>query len=1219
MVMHTTLVLGTRPEHRTKQWLQPWLRLLAMCVLLGLAAGAASAAVRPIDLASVLKEGGARSNAVLNWTQLPLGTKEFGGVPFKIDGLVAVTGMDDVRRGELFPSRVALASVQGKAERIHLLHGVAGGEKDGVPYAKLIFHFENGEQRAVRLAHGVQARDAMKGRRPAPEEVLDPRSRLAWSSGGDDAERRRGGVRLYQTSIRNPLPGQAIARVELVSLFSQGTPFIAAVTLDDSEGGDAFASGDGTLRRVMKKSLELPDRVYQDELVVRIADKVTGQPSTTARAALTIRDDEGSLYFGEAAADGSGVARLPFPPQQTLSFSILVRAPGRLPVVVEGAKRTGGDFPREWTATLDRGARIGGAVNDASGQPIADAAVLIHRVTSVGPREFERLDYETVRTGRDGKWASESVPAGATNLVFEVSHPEFRGGSFVLGLPPDPEVRALAAADVWAGTAKMTLENALRLAGTVVSDSGAAVRDAEIHLVDSNRGESRRVGASDAAGKFSVIVPEPGQVSLMVQAAGYRARLQVFNVPANARDARVTLTKSSPLAGRVMDQNNSPVAGARVRLDSWNGSKLLQWQAVTDQQGRFTWDSPPEGNLMFQVSAPNYFTSRMSIGSPANETQIILRQMSRVVGRVVDAETGKAIDDFMIVRGRAYNEGEPMRWERYDTTRGRRGEYSVRLTDYGSNVRLQLLIEAQGYMPAVSAELKSAGVFTNNFALKKARGISGVVQLPDGSPATNATLVLVEPGDEAYMEKPGELRRSGSGGDFQRTSPRGEFQFAPKLNPHTIIASHAQGFAEVRASNVIAGGEIVLQPWGRVQGRVRVGAGSQEDRTVIMTSADWEYGFEGRSGVPLSLSLRTEAGADGSFTFDRVPPGERKVALQVRVNDRSSGRGQGTTHAMPVLVSPGGTTEVMVGGTGRTVIGRMTVAGGDPEDVDWKRDIHTMYTILPPPPSLPGVVVTPNMTEPERQRAFREHNEKQRAYWMTEEGRALRRKHRQYVLLFETNGTFRVDNVEPGEYQVYVSLTNPDRPDNYYEYIGSMNKQVTVPAAKSGQENTPFDLGATSVQVRGIQRTGRRAPAFEVKTFEGKTIRLEDMKGKFVLLDFWATWAGTRNLDVQMLKAVHDAYGADDRLVLLGMNFDAEASLGAGAAKESGFKWPQAFVGPWGQGTIYQGYGLQGLPDNVLIDPDGKIAARNLRGSNIRNTIRTKLGAPRSPAPAPPK
>ena len=42
MVMHTTLVLGTRPEHRTKQWLQPWLRLLAMCVLLGLAAGAAA-------------------------------------------------------------------------------------------------------------------------------------------------------------------------------------------------------------------------------------------------------------------------------------------------------------------------------------------------------------------------------------------------------------------------------------------------------------------------------------------------------------------------------------------------------------------------------------------------------------------------------------------------------------------------------------------------------------------------------------------------------------------------------------------------------------------------------------------------------------------------------------------------------------------------------------------------------------------------------------------------------------------------------------------------------------------------------------------------------------------------------------------------------------------------------------------------------------------------
>jgi hypothetical protein len=75
---------------------------------------------------------------------------------------------------------------------------------------------------------------------------------------------------------------------------------------------------------------------------------------------------------------------------------------------------------------------------------------------------------------------------------------------------------------------------------------------------------------------------------------------------------------------------------------------------------------------------------------------------------------------------------------------------------------------------------------------------------------------------------------------------------------------------------------------------------------------------------------------------------------------------------------------------------------------------------------------------------------------MTEEGRAIKRKQRNYTLLFETNGTFRVDNVEPGEYQLYISLTNPDRPDNYYEHIGSVNRNVTIPAAKAGEGNDPI-------------------------------------------------------------------------------------------------------------------------------------------------------------------
>ncbi len=1215
MVKEQTMIMGTTFAQLLRlggsaNWF--W---LALGLLISVPAGEA-AGFRPVDLAPAITEAGMRSNAVTSWALLPRGTKEFGGVLFKVDGLLAVTGMEDVRRGDVYPVRIARIPIDAKAVKIHLLHGVDGDDKDGVPYANLIFHYANGERRTNRLAHGVQARGVMRGRKVTSETVLDSNSRLAWTSaGGDESERSPGGVRLYRTSLRNPIPEEKLARLEVVSLFSQGTPFIAAVTVAETDSADDAVSEDPVARRVVKKSLEHPDAVYHDEFLVRALDKVTGKPAAAARAALTIRDDEGALFFGEALADSSGVIRLPFPPQHTVGFSILVRAPGRVPVLLEGGKPSSGDFRREFEATLERGMKIGGVVNDSAGKPIAGAEVLVHQVTASGPKDFVRMDYEAVKTGGDGKWTSEAVPTGASNLVFEVSHPEFRGAVFAQGTSEANGVRAISTPDLLGGRAVMSLENALRIEGTILSQTGGAVANAGVTILDPARPDSRQTIATDAAGKFSFVVPQPGEISLMIQATGFKAKLQQLNAEPEVKSMQVRLAKAEPFLGRVVDQNQAPVPGARVRLDSWNGSKALQWQTVVDEQGKFAWDSAPDGNVMFYVSATNHSSTRMSFSGGSGERAFMIRKLSRVVGRVIDAETQKPIDDFMVIRGRAYNEGEPMRWERYDTTRGRRGEYSARLTDYGSNVRLQLMVEAVGYMPAVSAEFKAAGVYTNDFVLKKARGISGVVQLADGTPVTNATVALLEPGDEAYMEKPGELRRVSSGGDFQRSNARGQFQFMPKLNPHMVLVSHALGFAELRASNVMASGTIVLQPWGRIAGKVRVGPGSQAGKSVSIQSTDWEYGFEGRSSPPLSLALKAETDADGNFQVERVPPGERKASLQIRVNDRSSGRGASSTHGVPVLVKPGATTEVQIGGTGRSVIGRMTVAGGDPGDVDWKRDVHTMYTILPSPPNLQSVVMTPNMTEEDRQRAYREFNERQRAYWMTEEGRAIKRKHRSYTLLFETNGTFRVDNVEPSEYQLYISLTNPDRPDNYYEYIGSVNRNVTIPAAKAGEENTPFDVGPTAVQVRGIQRTGRKAPTFEVKAYDGKTLKLEDFKGKFVFLDFWATWAGARNLDAQMLKAVHDTYAKDNRLVMIGMNFDSEASIGEKYAKENGFKWTQAFAGPWGQGALYQSYGLEGLPDNVLIDPEGKVAARNLRGSNIRNTIRNRLGNPRT-APA---
>src|SRR6185503_5589512 len=100
----------------------------------------------------------------------------------------------------------------------------------------------------------------------------------------------------------------------------------------------------------------------------------------------------------------------------------------------------------------------------------------------------------------------------------------------------------------------------------------------------------------------------------------------------------------------------------------------------------------------------------------------------------------------------------------------------------------------------------------------------------------------------------------------------------------------------------------------------------------------------------------------GNFVFEKVPPGERKVYLHYRIGDRDSGR-IALSHGMPVSVKPNQTAEVVIGGTGRRVIGKVEPVGADPQDLDWLRDVQQMSSVITMPPSVQSPTMTPNMTE----------------------------------------------------------------------------------------------------------------------------------------------------------------------------------------------------------------------------------------------------------------
>jgi thiol-disulfide isomerase/thioredoxin len=137
---------------------------------------------------------------------------------------------------------------------------------------------------------------------------------------------------------------------------------------------------------------------------------------------------------------------------------------------------------------------------------------------------------------------------------------------------------------------------------------------------------------------------------------------------------------------------------------------------------------------------------------------------------------------------------------------------------------------------------------------------------------------------------------------------------------------------------------------------------------------------------------------------------------------------------------------------------------------------------------------------------------------------------------------------------------------------------------------------------------GQPAPALLSKTLDGKPLELADYHGKYVLLDFWATWCAPCLAETPHLKDVYDAFGKDDRFAMVGLSLDESTKAPEQYAAKNGLRWAQAFLGRGGTSTATTDFGVQGIPSIWLIGPDGKVLAKDLRGESIKAAVAAALG-----------